>query len=324
VLAAKIFQDTLLSQNGGDLGWMTAGELDKDFAEAALVLAPNEISPPVQTQWGYHIIQLLDRKDQVMLSEEGFAAQRRSLEKRIKLQKSKRFANQYIASFMKDLNPQPVPQNFRLLWNAVVSGVEQEKTRLSFNLMFTDELIQRAFDKLGSDLEKPLIQYQNGSVSVGEYLEALKDMPISNRPRFKSPNQLSNHIGTWIRDELLYQEALRENLQKYNRVNAEVQEFLNRQSYLYFLQKEFDGLVVPEEVKVYFEKKDKEILKKYPDLSGFHTLQEWIWSKGEKKLHQSLKSIDAKIRIDFEQLKKESKHINWDRRIRMFAIRKPS
>lgn len=325
MLAAEVFQDTVLAKSGGDLGWMKAGDLDEDFANAALALQGNEISSPVQTRWGYHIIQLLDRKEQVILTEEDFQAQRRSLEKRIRRQKSQRLANEYIADFMKDINPQPVPQNFRLLWKAVVPATESEKNSLTFNLMFSDDLIQKAIKNLGPDLEKPLVQYQGGSISIGEYLKSLKEeMPVSNRPRFRTPQQLSNHIGIWVRDEFLYREALEEGLAKASQVQKEVTEFVNRQSYLYFLQKEVKALEVPEYVNTYYAKKDKSILKEHPGLAEFHTLQEWIWSKAERRLHQSLKSINAEIEINSERLKEENKQINWDRRIRMFAIRKPS
>jgi hypothetical protein len=324
-LATEIFRDTTLAKSGGDLGWIKAGDLDEDFAEAALALGGNEISQPVQTRWGYHIIQLLDRKDQVMLTEDDFKTQRGSLEKRIKRQKSQRLANKYIADFMKEINPQPVPENFRLLWRAIVPGSESEKSVLTFNLMFSDDLIQKAIQNLGPHLEKPLVQYQGGSISIGEYLKALKEeMPVSNRPRFGTSQQLSNQIGIWVRDEFLYHEALQDGLKKHPRVEKEVVEFVNRQSYLYFLQKKVEVLEVPEYVNNYYAYKDKLILKEHPELAKFHTLQEWIWTKAERQLHQSLKLINTKIEIDTEKLKEENKQINWDRRIRMFAIRKPS
>lgn len=324
-LAAEVFQDTMLVKSGGDLDWMKAGDLDEEFADAALALHGNEISQPVQTRWGYHIIQVPDRKDQVMLTEDDFNAQRRSLGKRIQRRKSQRLANEYISGFMKDINPQPVPQNLRLLWNAIVPAPEREKSVLTFNLMFSDDLIQKAVKNLSSDLEKPLVQFRGGSISIGEYLKALKnEMPVGNRPRFRTPQQLSNHLGAWVRDEFLYREALQGRLKEHPRVEKEVMEFVNRQSYLHFLQREVETLEVPEIIKAYYSTKDKSILKEYPELAKFHTLQEWSWTKAERRLHKNLNSIDAQIEIDAGKLREENKQINWGRRIRMFAIRKPS
>lgn len=45
---------------GGDLGTFAPWKMDSTFSKAALGLQKNQVSPPVKTQFGYHIIQLLD------------------------------------------------------------------------------------------------------------------------------------------------------------------------------------------------------------------------------------------------------------------------
>ncbi|PWE33532.1 peptidylprolyl isomerase [Maritimibacter sp. 55A14] len=47
---------------GGDLGWLTFGEVVKPFAEALFALEPGEISDPVQSQFGWHVIQLKESR----------------------------------------------------------------------------------------------------------------------------------------------------------------------------------------------------------------------------------------------------------------------
>ena len=50
--------------NGGDLGWFTPDRMDKGFADAVVSLKPNEYtSTPVQSQYGWHVIQLLETRD---------------------------------------------------------------------------------------------------------------------------------------------------------------------------------------------------------------------------------------------------------------------
>ncbi len=48
---------------GGSLDWVESGALVKPFEEAMSKLKINEISDPIQTQFGWHIIQVLDREN---------------------------------------------------------------------------------------------------------------------------------------------------------------------------------------------------------------------------------------------------------------------
>ncbi len=61
-LARKYSIDPSAKQSGGDLGTLPASQLDPAFAEAALALEPGQISEPVQTQYGWHVILLVDAK----------------------------------------------------------------------------------------------------------------------------------------------------------------------------------------------------------------------------------------------------------------------
>lgn len=49
---------------GGDLGWMQAGDADPEFERVVNSLQPGEISEPFRTQYGYHIVQVLERRTQ--------------------------------------------------------------------------------------------------------------------------------------------------------------------------------------------------------------------------------------------------------------------
>ena len=85
-----------------------------------------------------------------------------------------------------------------------------------------------------------------------------------------------------------------------------------------------DSLTVPDVVVHYFKENVSRIPAGSPEVRHFNTLQEWQWFKAEQRLHQQLRSLKPRIEINLEKLKKENQRIDWDRRIRMFMIRKPS
>lgn len=61
-LAENFSDDPGSSQNGGELGWVERGVFVKEFEKVAFGLEQNEISDIVETQFGFHIIQLLERR----------------------------------------------------------------------------------------------------------------------------------------------------------------------------------------------------------------------------------------------------------------------
>ncbi|HEY0842615.1 peptidylprolyl isomerase [Methylotenera sp.] len=68
VLARQFSEDGTAS-NGGDLGWVNPGDTVPQFEKAMNNLQPNQISEPVLSPFGWHVIQVLERKKQDMSKE---------------------------------------------------------------------------------------------------------------------------------------------------------------------------------------------------------------------------------------------------------------
>ncbi len=61
-LARSHSDDKSSAIKGGDLGWTNPGDLVPKFEQAMSLLEPGQVSPPFKTQFGWHIVQVLERR----------------------------------------------------------------------------------------------------------------------------------------------------------------------------------------------------------------------------------------------------------------------
>lgn len=62
-IASKETEDASGKSNGGELGWFSKGRMVPEFDKVAFDMKPGQISEPVKTQFGYHLIFVEDKKE---------------------------------------------------------------------------------------------------------------------------------------------------------------------------------------------------------------------------------------------------------------------
>lgn len=101
-LAKELSTDTSSATKGGDLGWFATGAMVQEFQTAAFALKVGEISQPVKSSFGYHIIQVLGHENR-QLDADGF----------------KKYQDQSFADFLKKLHDTSKIEEFDI-WKDVV------------------------------------------------------------------------------------------------------------------------------------------------------------------------------------------------------------
>jgi peptidyl-prolyl cis-trans isomerase SurA len=67
------------ARDGGDLGWATPGTFVPEFEQAMNALAPNQVSDPVVSRFGVHLIQVVERRESKLTAREQRDAARNAL-----------------------------------------------------------------------------------------------------------------------------------------------------------------------------------------------------------------------------------------------------
>ena len=79
---ARLFSQDGSASKGGDLGWIYPGDTVPDFERAMNQLKPGEVSKPIQSPFGFHLIEVLDRRVQDVSADRQRAAARQILRDR--------------------------------------------------------------------------------------------------------------------------------------------------------------------------------------------------------------------------------------------------
>lgn len=80
---AKLYSNDASAAKGGDLGWIYPGDTVPEFERAMNALQPGQISEPVESPFGYHLIQVLERKADVSQERQRLLARQTLRERKL-------------------------------------------------------------------------------------------------------------------------------------------------------------------------------------------------------------------------------------------------
>jgi peptidyl-prolyl cis-trans isomerase D len=103
-IAKKVSEDPGSGSKGGDLGWVTRGQMVKPFEEAVFSQKPGVIGDLVKTQYGYHIVQVTERENAHV---QPFEEVKPEIEKALKQARANQLTTQLADKAAADLRKDP-------------------------------------------------------------------------------------------------------------------------------------------------------------------------------------------------------------------------
>lgn len=197
------------------------GELEERLETAAYGLNHGEVSAPVQSGVGYHLLQLVDRRENLILTETGYADRHHYIETIIRRRKEAALAKAYLKNLMV---PKRLKANGPVLRELTrrAQAILREKYREKPVPPYAQARIIRPH--LQDLLDKNLLIFDGGAWTVGDVLAQVKKMPPQARPDLTNPGALKVKLALMFRDDFLAKEAYQRDLQDDPEVQTEMRQ----------------------------------------------------------------------------------------------------
>lgn len=193
--------DPSAKRNRGDLGYNTWGALVDEFQEAGFQMEVGEISPPVKSQFGYHIIRVVDKQLNETRTE--YEVSKPMLE-RIILDRSKM---KIMAEFMEGIQ-----ETYAVTVDSAIGQYVMHKREELYPPAVLENLPRSDFDIEQLDRnerELVLATWNGGQITLFEYLTDIRPLRADLRPDLDDVDSLQTIIFNLKRNDFLILEAIR-------------------------------------------------------------------------------------------------------------------
>ncbi len=193
-------------RNKGDLGYFLWGATVDEFQQTAFAMAPGEVSPPVKSRFGYHIIKLIDKIPNDGRGE--YAAMKESIKNQILRRKSMDLTQQYFEELKK---------KYPIAIDTATCDYIIHKREQLYPPQLLATLPRNDFDLDQLDRnEKELVMatWDGGQVSLMQYLSQVKNIPANFRPEFDDYDSVGAVVFELLKLDILTKESIAEGLDK--------------------------------------------------------------------------------------------------------------
>ncbi|UCB51913.1 MAG: peptidylprolyl isomerase [Candidatus Zixiibacteriota bacterium] len=204
-LAKERSIDPTAKDNAGDLGFFRWGKMVPEFQEVAFKMKEGELSRPVKTTYGYHVIKFIERRE---VEQQSYEETKKLIMPKLNQAKRESRVKEYFAQLRKRVG-------FKINQDALelVMSKKQEVPPDSLSL-------RRPADVLDLETFTPqenamtLFSYDKGEVTVEKFAQDFNQIPQPYRPKLSDRDKITEIAFQSLVRDLLMDVAQKENLEE--------------------------------------------------------------------------------------------------------------
>jgi peptidyl-prolyl cis-trans isomerase C len=204
-LAKEKSIDPTAKDNGGDLGFFTWGKMVGEFQEAAFALKEGEISKPIKTTYGWHVIKLVERKEK---EQPPYEESKRLIESKLVQTKREERVKEYFAELRKKVGFKINQEAYDLLLSK-----KEEVPPDTLGLKRPGDVLDMSKLTM-EERDMALCTYSDGAISIVQFAEQFNNMPQAYRPRLHEREKVEETAFGSLVQGLLLDVAKKQNIEE--------------------------------------------------------------------------------------------------------------
>lgn len=204
-LAREKSIDPTVEDNAGDLGFFTWGKMVQEFQEAAFALKEGEISRPVKTNYGWHVIRLIERREK---EQPPYEESKEVIKSKLQQENRERRVREYFAELRKKAGFKINQQAYDLLMSK-----KEEVPPDTLGLKRPGDVLD--LDKFtAEEMSMPLCIYNDGVITIESFARQFNEMPQPYRPRLQDREKVEETAFGTLVQGLLLDVAAKQNIEE--------------------------------------------------------------------------------------------------------------